>query len=274
MLALVAVSLLANTPLEAGQAFWKAHCALMRGTHGKAGRKKWEQSLAQLATFDFQIFLLGDHFAEPVEESQDLSQCEGQRTFKARVTEQTATTAKVMIAAGFADPLTDTVELLLVLDKGTWRIDDCLPLSVERRPRPPLEPPADFTQGPAERARGLYELYLPSAEQFSGYPEPRRDYVLLGLRSYLTRPFMMRLLTGPHPNHDGYIDELICFAPSLEDLHVAPALTISAAAKGTVTVTQPRADGGTSAPAQLHFVKQDVWRLDEVTCPAGRLKPE
>jgi len=261
----MAASLLGNTPLECAQAFWKAHCAYER----KGTRRQWEQAVAQLATYEFQIILLGDGFAEPVEDSQDPMGCAGERTFKARVTAQTPTTATVMIATGFPEQLVDTVELLLVLDRGSWRVNDTQASGGARKPREPLQPPAKLLK-PVDRARVLYERYLPGAMDFDGYPQQRNGEAMLALSRWLTRSFVMRLLTGPHPGDAAWVDELICFEPLLNsDSALEPPLTLSEKA-GVVTVTQPQPDGGTSVPAQLHFVKQDVWRLDKVTCPKGR----
>jgi hypothetical protein len=138
-----------------------------------------------------------------------------------------------------------------------------------RKLREPLKPPAKVLR-PEDRARALYERYLPIAMDFDGYPQQRNGDTLLALSRWLTRSFATRLLLAPHPGATGYSDELICFEPRLNgDAQLDPPLTVTA--KGAlVTVTQAHPDGGTSVPAQLHFVKQDVWRLDKVTCPAGR----
>ena len=107
------------------------------------------------------------------------------------------------------------------------------------------------------------------------YASERWASLMLDLRGWLTRPFMLRLLTEPHPDNGKNKDSLVCFAAvtdRVDGTPVVPAGSFTVVDEKTrgdassVTLEQ-RTSEGLVGTATLHFVKQDVWRLDNVSCP-------
>lgn len=280
MLAVLAASVLAVGPLERAQLFFQAYCDLQnRKAPAKEKNARWNKAVIENGTLDFAILVLGDGFSDPIENAQDSYLCLRGGAFKARLLNQTSSAASVMIALGSTGS-EDALEVLLINEKQGWRVADTKAVgrSEHELPIPAFSAPADFHLPPRERALPFYEAYLPRAfESGTIYAERRFANFMFDLRGWLTRRYMLKLLTEPHPDHDGKGDSLVCFVPELDEVDgpsdaIPPGSFSVVEAKtngnsSAVTVQQKKKDGSIAGSATLHFVKQDVWRLDNVSCP-------